>query len=282
MHPTRKPVSLEANSSTLSATRKTYFASDLHLGAPDMASSLVREKHFVTWLDRIKADADALYLMGDVFDFWFEYRKAVPKGYVRILGKLAELHDLGIPIFYFIGNHDMWMRDYFTQQFGAEIHYAPLVRDIHGRRFYLGHGDGLGPGDRGYKFLKRVFRNPLAQWAFHRLHPNFGIGLADFLSRRSRAKTGHMDAIDHGDREFLYLHALEVLKDDPEIDYFVFGHRHFPKFRPLNDKAHYINLGDWLRYWTYLEVDDAGVRLMHLPVGGEPAPYPLDRPADPR
>lgn len=263
-------------------SKKTYFASDLHLGSPDLASSLQRERHFVAWLDRIKADADALYLMGDVFDFWFEYHKAVPKGYVRILGKLAELQDLGIPIIYFTGNHDLWLSDYFTTQFGAEIIRDPILREVHGKLFYLAHGDGLGPGDHGYKFMKWVFRNPLAQWAFHRLHPNFGIGLADYLSRRSRRKTGHKDAIDHGDQEYLYIHAQEVLKKKPEIDYFVFGHRHFPKYRSVGENTIYINLGDWMRYYTFLEVDDLGARLMAMPMGGtDTEPYPAPGAASP-
>jgi UDP-2,3-diacylglucosamine hydrolase len=258
----------------LALRNKTYFASDLHLGAPDHTTSLAREKHFVQWLNLIAPDAKELYLLGDVFDFWFEYRRAVPKGYVRILGKLAELHDQGVVIHYFAGNHDMWLGNYFTEQFGAEIVHAPVLRVIHGRTCYLHHGDGLGPGDRGYKFIKSIFRNRLCQWAFHRLHPNFGIGLADFLSKRSRRKTGHLDAIDHGEKEFLLQHARNILKEKPEIDYFVFGHRHFPKYIALDARAHYINLGDWIRYHTYLEADDAGFRIMQYPVGGVPQPYP--------
>lgn len=253
--------------------KKIYFASDLHLGAPTAAKSLERERHFVRWLDGIRDHAAELYLLGDVFDFWFEYRKAIPKGYSRILGKLAELADAGIKIHYFVGNHDMWMRDYFTEQFGASIHYHPVVREIHGRTYYIGHGDGLGPGDRSYKFLKRIFRNPLCQWAFHRLHPNFGIGLADFLSRRSRAKTGHMDAIDHGENEYLLIFSRQTLKEKPEIDYFVFGHRHLPLFRILEDHRAYINLGDWISHFTYLEVDVTGPCLMRFTADGQHLPY---------
>ncbi len=206
----------------------------------------------------IKEDASELYLMGDVFDFWFEYKKAVPKGFVRILGKLAELSDAGIKMHYFVGNHDMWMKDYFTDIFEAEIHYHPIVRKLKGKTYFLGHGDGLGPGDKGYKFLKKIFRNPLAQWSFHRLHPNFGIGLADYFSRKSRQKTGHKDAIDHGENEFLLIFAQETLKQQPEIDYFVFGHRHLPKFEILEKDKAYINLGDWIQYFSYLVVDENG------------------------
>jgi UDP-2,3-diacylglucosamine hydrolase len=238
------------------------------LGAPDAASSLVRERHFVKWLDRIKADAAELYLLGDVFDFWFEYKKAIPKGYSRILGKLSELADTGVTIHYFVGNHDMWMQKYFEEQFGAKIHYHPVTRKIGSRTYFIGHGDGLGPGDRKYKMLKRVFRNPMAQWAFHRLHPNFGIGLADYLSRRSRRKTGHQDAIDHGENEYLLIFAKETLKKTPEIDYFVFGHRHLPKLYAFENGKGYFNLGDWITHFSFLEVDENGPGLFRFLLDG--------------
>lgn len=253
--------------------QKIYFASDLHLGTPDKASSLAREKHFVKWLDHIKADAAELYLLGDVFDFWFEYKKSVPKGYVRLLGKLAELCDMGIPIHYFSGNHDMWLKDYFTEQFGAQIYHGPIEREYFGYRLFLAHGDGLGPGDHGYKFLKKVFRNRLAQWSFHRLHPNFGIGLADYFSRKSRKKTGHKDKIDHGENEYLLIFSREMLKERPEIDYFVFGHRHLPKQLEIETSKYYINLGDWISHYTFLEVAADGVRLMRFPLDGPPLPF---------
>ena len=262
------------SSQGLETGKKIYFASDLHLGAPDAASSLVRERHFVHWLDMIKADAAVLYLLGDVFDFWFEYNKAVPKGYVRILGKLAEMADMGIKIHYFVGNHDMWMADYFKDQFGATIHYHPIQETLLGKRYFIGHGDGLGPGDHSYKFLKRIFRNRLAQWAFHRLHPNFGIGLADYLSRKSRKKTGHLDAIDHGENEYLVIFGRETLKESPEIDYFVFGHRHLPQYRSLENGKEYINLGDWISHFTYMVVDADGPSLYRFPLDHKPVRLP--------
>ncbi len=255
---------------------KIYFASDLHLGAPDAARSLLREQHFVRWLDTIKGDACELYLLGDVFDFWFEYNKAVPKGYVRILGKLAELADLGVQIHYFVGNHDMWMHQYFTEQFGADIQYHPVERTLYGKQYFIAHGDGLGPGDHSYKLLKRIFRNRLAQWAFHRLHPNFGIGLADYFSKRSRKKTGHLDAIDHGENEYLLVFAHETLKETPKIDYFVFGHRHLPKYHALENGKEYINLGDWISHFTYLSVDESGPVLHRFGLDG--VAEPIDRP----
>lgn len=252
---------------------KIYFASDLHLGTPDPASSRKREQHFVRWLDTIKSDAAELYLVGDVFDFWFEYKKAVPKGYVRILGKLAELSDMGIPIHYFVGNHDLWQRDYFKEEIGAQIYHDPIRRKLFGKHFFIGHGDGLGPGDHGYKFLKKVFRNRFMQWCFHRLHPNFGIGLADYFSRASRKKTGHKDAIDFGEKEYLMVFSRDTLRETPEIDYFVFGHRHLPKVTALEDEKYYINLGDWIGHFTYLEVENGRVELMHFPLSGVPEPF---------
>lgn len=253
---------------------KIYFASDLHLGTPDHASSKRREKHFVRWLDMIKEDAQELYLVGDVFDFWFEYKKAVPKGYVRLLGKLAELSDSGIPIHYFTGNHDLWQKNYFPEEIGCQVYYDPIRRNIKGRDFFIGHGDGLGPGDNGYKFLKRVFRSPVMQWMFHRLHPNFGIGLADYFSKMSRRKTGHKDAVDFGEQEFLTVFCRETLKKEPEIDYFVFGHRHLPKELELEPSKFYINLGDWISHFSYLCVSDDKVELLRFPLSDAPVDSP--------
>ena len=250
----------------MSSRDTIYFASDLHLGTPDHASSLVREKHFVRWLDHIKADCMELYLVGDVFDFWFEYKKAVPKGYVRLMGKLAELSDAGIPIHYFVGNHDLWQKAYFTEQFGAHIYMDPIRRELFGKEFFIGHGDGLGPGDHGYKALKKFFRSPIMQWFFHRLHPNFGIGLADYFSKTSRKKTGHKDAVDYGENEFLLIFCREELQKHPEIDYFVFGHRHLPKDIELASGKYYYNLGDWITHFTYLTVDAEGVALRRFPL----------------
>lgn len=246
--------------------KKIYFASDLHLGAPDQASSLIREKHFVQWLEEIRQDAAELWLLGDIFDFWFEYTKAVPKGYLRLLGKLAELSDQGIPIFIFTGNHDLWMKNYLPDQIGAEIYRKPQIREFFGKTFFLAHGDGLGPGDHGYKFIKKVFTNPVCRWLFHRLHPNFGIGLANFFSRQSRKKTGHRDAIDHGEKEFLRIFTRDLIKEKPEIDYFVFGHRHLPQKLELEPDKFYINLGDWITHFTYLVCTEEGVELKHYPM----------------
>lgn len=247
--------------------KKIYFASDLHLGVPSYETSLKRERHFVQWLDLIKEDAAELFLVGDVFDFWFEYRKAVPRGFVRLLGKLAELSDAGIPIHLFTGNHDMWIFDYLPKEIGLELYREPIQREWNNRSFYVGHGDGLGPGDYGYKFIKRIFKNPFLQWSFARLHPNFGIGLADYFSRSSRAKSGHKDAVFLGeDEEWLVIYCRELLQQKHH-DYFVFGHRHLPLDIKLNESgSRYVNLGDWIQYFTYAEFNGEELKLMQYPL----------------
>ena len=198
---------------TLPPNKKVYFLSDFHLGAPDRESSLEREKSIVSFLDRIKSDAAVIFLVGDMFDFWYEYRKVVPKGYVRLLGKLAELSDLGIQMHFFVGNHDMWMRNYFQEELNIPVYYEPKEFDFNGSSFYVGHGDGLGPGDHGYKRLKKVFRNPACKWLFGILPPVIGVGLANYLSRRSRAQTGATEEIFLGEeKEWLIIYCREVLK----------------------------------------------------------------------
>ena len=239
---------------------KIYFASDFHLGIDVKYTSKEREKQIVSWLDQIKSDAEELYLVGDLFDFWFEYKQAVPKGHVRFLGKLAELRDAGVKIYIFTGNHDMWIFDYFEKEFDIPTYRAPIEKEIKGKTFYIGHGDGLGPGDHSYKFLKKVFANRLCQWAFARLHPNFGIGLANYLSQSSRKAKN--DAVEfHGEKEWLSIHANEV-NAKKQHDFYVFGHRHLPIDYTLADgKARYINLGDWMNYNSYAVFDGQQMKL---------------------
>ena len=243
-----------------SPDKKIYFLSDFHLGAPDHESSLVREKILVQFLDEIKKNAAEIFLVGDMFDFWYEYRKVIPKGYVRLLGKLAELTDAGIPVHFFVGNHDMWMKDYFLHELNIPIYFKPIEFERNGKKFLIGHGDGLGPGDHGYKRLKKIFRNPFCQWLFGVLPPYMGMGLADYMSRRSRAQTGASEEIFLGeDKEWLIIYSKEVLKNK-YFDFFVFGHRHLPVDFRLHNGSRYINLGDWIRYFTYAEFD--GERLV--------------------
>lgn len=235
--------------------KKIYFLSDFHLGAPDAATSLAREKKIVAFLDIIKQDAAVIFIVGDLFDFWYEYKKVVPKGYVRILGKMAEITDAGIPIHFFVGNHDMWMKDYFQKELNTAVYFEPKEFNFSGKRFFIGHGDGLGPGDEGYKFIKKIFRNRFCQWLFGALPPVIGIGLADYFSRKSRAKTGKTNEVFLGEnKEWLVVYTKEILQKE-HYDYFVFGHRHLPLDIQLNEKSRYINLGDWIKYCTYAVFD---------------------------
>lgn len=241
--------------------KNIYFLSDFHLGAPDHTQSLVREKKLVSFLHSIQDSAAEIFIVGDIFDFWFEYKKVVPKGFTRLLGKLAELSDKGIPIHVFVGNHDMWMRDYFMEELNIPVYFEPKTFICNGKSFYIAHGDGLGPGDHGFKFIKKIFRNPICQWLFSVLHPDLGIGLANYLSKKSREKTGDADSVFLGEEnEWLIIYAKEYLKSaehlkSAPIDYFIFGHRHYPISIPLDEKSHYVNLGDWIRNFTYASFD---------------------------
>ncbi|MBA3971899.1 MAG: UDP-2,3-diacylglucosamine diphosphatase [Bacteroidetes bacterium] len=245
----------------MNANKKIYFASDFHLGVPSYEKSLEREKLIVKWLDEVKNDAHEIYLMGDVFDFWFEYKHAVPKGFIRLLGKIAEIVDSGIPITLFTGNHDMWMFDYLSKELGVTIYREPITREYSGKKFFLAHGDGLGPGDNGYKFIKKIFANPFSQWLFARLHPNFGIGMAQYWSRKSRASQSPKDESYKGDdSEWLALFAKEVLQKE-HFDYFIFGHRHLPLDIKISDQSRYINLGEWVNHTTYAVFDGNNLEL---------------------
>lgn len=239
----------------------TYFASDFHLGAPNDEKSRIREKRIVAWLNEIESSAKEIFLVGDVFDFWFEYKHAVPRGFTRLLGKISQLTDKGIPVHFFCGNHDMWMFDYFKNEIGVTIHNDEFQPTINGKKFYIAHGDGLGPGDKGYKFIKKVFRNRMCQWAFARLHPNFGIGIASYFSRKSRASNADEDSLYVGvQREWLYIFVNE---NHPKIqaDFYIFGHRHLPLKYKI-EEAHYFNLGEWLNYFTFGRFDGEQFELL--------------------
>ena len=228
-------------------TYQIYFISDVHLGAPDADSSLEREKKLVFFLDSIKDKATDLFLLGDIFDMWFDYKRVAPRGFVRLLGKLAELSDNGVQLHYFIGNHDMWVFDYFEKEIGAKIYREPVAFEFNGKKFLLGHGDGLGPGDFSYKFIKRIFAGKLNQWLFARLHPNFGLGLANLLSKKSRIANGNFEeAADETENEYLVKYCRNRLENE-YFDYFIFGHRHIAMDIVLNDKSRYINLGEWVK-----------------------------------
>ncbi len=246
----------------ISAGSMLYLASDFHLGAPDAASSLVREKKIVAWLDHVASDATDILLVGDVFDFWFEYKYAIPKGFIRFQGKLAELKDRGIQIRLFTGNHDMWMFDYFSTELGIPVHRNPVICQQNGKKFVIGHGDGLGPGDRQYKILKKIFANPACQWAFQWIHPNVGMWIAQRWSKNSRLHNASKNE-DHflGDKEYLLQYCKSELEKS-HVDFFIFGHRHLPLDIDLGQGSRYINLGEWIRFYTYAKIQDGSPSLL--------------------
>jgi UDP-2,3-diacylglucosamine hydrolase len=224
----------------------------VHLGAPLIKDHYAHEKRFVAWLDQIKESAEAIYLLGDIFDFWFEYKKVVPRGHTRLLGKLAELTDAGIPVHFFTGNHDIWVFDYLPRETGVQVHHQPLSVTLNDKRFYLAHGDGLGGYDKKFNFLKAVFTNKLAQWFFAHIHPNWGIGFASLWSKKSREK----NLVKYGsvflgeDKEWLVLYSKELLKKDHH-DFFIYGHRHIDRIIDLNNNSKMVYLGDWIKLCSY-------------------------------
>lgn len=233
------------------------------MGIPDHATSVEREKRICKWLDEIKHDAAQLYLVGDLFDTWFEYRHVVPRGYTRFLGKIAELSDSGLHIEAFTGNHDLWMLDYFEKEFGIPVHHKPVTREINGKKFFIAHGDGLGPGDTGYKVLKSVLRNRASQWLYRRVHPDTGVGLAGWFSRLGPKHADSPAKEFMGpEKEMLVQFCLETLNRE-HFDYFVFGHRHLAIEYPLPQSSLYINLGDWIRYDSYAEFDGGNLKLKY-------------------
>lgn len=234
-------------------TGPVYFASDFHLGADARLTSREREQQVVRWLDMAAKDASAIYLVGDLFEFWFEYKTVVPKGFSRLLGKLAELRDAGIPIEVFTGNHDLWMFGYFEQEFGIPVHRKPIQVVLQGKTFMIGHGDGLGPGDYGYKRMKKVFTHPFSQWLYGWFHPDFGTRLANFFSKKSRAATPPAERNWLGEeQEWLLQYCLRKIGQGIEPDYFVFGHRHLPiDWQLPNGRSRYLNLGEWMWHNSY-------------------------------
>ena len=236
---------------TTSHNKKVYFASDQHLGAPTMEASFPREKKFVAWLDIIKSDAEAIFLLGDLFDFWFEYKTVVPKGFIRVLGKLAEISDSGIPIYFFVGNHDLWMKDYFEKELNIPVFHQPKEFLINQKKFLIGHGDGLGPEDIGYKRMKKVFTFPLFKWMFRWLHPDLGVKLGQYMSVKNKMISGEEDFKFLGaENEWLVQYCKKKLQEN-HYDYFVFGHRHLPLEIKLQENSIYFNLGDWIQYFTF-------------------------------
>lgn len=244
-------------------TKNIYFASDFHLGAPTYAESRNREKRIVDWLNWITPTCSELFLMGDVFDFWFEYGKVIPKGFIRLQGKLAEMADKGIKIYFFKGNHDMWVNDYFTKEIGIEIISDELIIERAGKKFYLHHGDGLGPGDKKYKFLRKIFRNQFCQWLFAILPPRIGLFIANGWSGKSRIANDKKEVFLGEESEWLAIFAKEQLQKQ-HFDYFIFGHRHLPLDIKLTNNSRYVNIGEWINYSSYGVFDGIELKLAYF------------------
>ncbi|MDO9260465.1 MAG: UDP-2,3-diacylglucosamine diphosphatase [Flavobacteriaceae bacterium] len=244
--------------------QRIYFASDQHFGAPTREASFPREQKFVQWLDEIKKDADILFLLGDLFDFWFEYKTVVPKGFIRVLGKIAELKDAGIEIHYFVGNHDLWMNDYFETELGIPIYHHPKEFILNNKSFLIGHGDGLGSGDNNYKRMKKVFTHPFSKWLYRWLHPDIGMPLGQYLSVKNKLISGDEDVAFLGDDEWLLLYCKRKL-ETKHYDFFIFGHRHLPLEIEIKPNSRYINTGDWITHFTYAVFENQELHLRTFP-----------------
>jgi len=242
--------------------KKIYFVSDVHLGFPDLKASRSRELKFGKWLDYISQDVEELFLLGDIFDYWFEYKRVVPRGFSRIIGRIAQLTDKGIPVHYFTGNHDMWITDYLPTEAGVILHRSPYKTELHGKKFYLAHGDGLGKGERGKKTLKWIFSNRILRWLYAGLHPNFTIRIAHKWSNKSRYSKGIITE-QFGEKKELLFEFAQQNEDKEHFDFYIFGHRH----RPLdinvgNAGSRFINLGDWLTNFSYAVFDGENFEIM--------------------
>jgi UDP-2,3-diacylglucosamine hydrolase len=239
-----------------------YFASDFHLGAPNREASDLRERKVIDWLNEVSSDAAAIFLVGDIFDFWYEYKQVVPKGFVKFQACLLNLRNRGIPVYFFTGNHDLWMFDYFPTHFGIPVFKRPIILEVGEQKILLGHGDGLGPGDHFYKFLKRIFEGKLPQWLFRWIHPDIGVWLALKWSRSSRISNTEKDGgVESKENEWLWQYAREV-SEKSHFDYFIFGHRHIPLDLEVNEKSRYINLGEWVNHCTYVKYDGNQAQLL--------------------
>ena len=239
----------------LNGANKVYFASDFHLGTSNGEAARERERTVVRWLDSIAEDAQVVFLLGDTFDFWFEYRYVVPRGSVRFLGKLAELVDRGIKVYLFTGNHDLWLFDYFPQELGIPVFRNPLSFSINEQQFHVGHGDGLGPGDYRYKLFKRLFAARPCQRLFAAVHPDWGVSLARRWSARSRRKNLLRDEpFRTKEEEWIYQYC-SALEQQHHHDYYIFGHRHLVLDIPVGESSRYINTGAWFEQGHFARFD---------------------------
>jgi UDP-2,3-diacylglucosamine hydrolase len=248
----------------LADTGKIYFASDFHLGLPTGSPPLEREKKVVAWLNTVAADAKEIYLLGDVFDFWWEYKLVVPRGFTRFLGTIAEITDSGIPVHFFTGNHDMWVGDYLSRECGVTIHTSPYTTILNGKKFHLAHGEGLGTRDKGYEILLAIFRNKPLRAMYSALHPSIGVGFGQRWSLSSRLGKGIKIEFLGEEKEDLIRYAKSVLGNN-KIDYFIFGHRHLAMTYELKEEAEIVFLGDWIKNGSYAEWDGNSLIFKTLP-----------------
>ena len=236
---------------------KIYFASDFHLGSPNLKDSHTRERKIISWLCTIEKDAKAIYLVGDIFDFWYEYKKVVPKGFVRLQGKLAEMCDQGININFIVGNHDMWVNDYFQKEVGLNVFENEILIEENNQKILVCHGDGLGSGNISFKLIKKIFKSNICRWLFSRIHPNLGVSLAHLWSNASRRKNLKKTNNNH---EHLINYCKKKQKNNP-IDYYVFGHLHSPTIENIDSKAKYINAGDWIQHCSYAVLSNKNLEI---------------------
>lgn len=237
--------------------RPIYFLSDAHLGSRAIPHGRMHERRLVNFLDSIKHKAAAIYMLGDMFDFWYEYKMVVPRGYTRFLGKISELTDLGVEVHFFIGNHDIWCSDYLEKECGITLHRQPLTTEIYGREFYLAHGDGLGDPDKKFKFLRAMFHNRFLQKAFSTIHPRWSIDFGLSWAKHSRLKHDNEGDPEYlGEQnEHLVIYSKEYLQTHPEINFFIYGHRHIELDLMLSKSSRVLILGDWIKLFTYAVFD---------------------------
>lgn len=246
---------------------KIYFISDVHLGASALNNNKERERHLVKWLRHIESEATELFLVGDIFDYWFEYNAVVPKGFTRFFGQLSHMSDQGIKIHFFSGNHDFWAFNYFEEEIGIKVYFKPQTMERCGKKLFIGHGDGLNPKDKGYILLKKVFANKIAQRLFSWIHPDISCYIAHRWSRHSRLShsddSSYFDANQGKEEQLIF--AQEYLQHH-DIDYFIFGHRHVYVDHPLQNNSRLLILGEWINTFSYAMLDETGISLNKYPM----------------
>ncbi len=249
--------------------KNVYFLSDAHLGSRAIEHSRTQERRLVNFLDKIKDQASAIYFLGDMFDFWYEFKYVVPKGFTRFLGKLSELTDKGIEVHFFVGNHDLWCGDYLTKECGVVLHREPLTCEIYGKEFYLAHGDGLGDPDTKFKVLRSAFRSKTLQRMFSAIHPRWSINWGLAWAKHSRLKhIKNNEPVYMGeDKEYLVLYTKSYLESHPDINYFIYGHRHIELDLMLSRSSRILILGDWVQYFTYAVFDGENLFLENFVEG---------------